>query len=34
MTEDKLITELLEKVNAIFNSGALDKLLKLNGRRI
>ena len=30
MTEDKLITELLEKVNAIFNSGALDKLLKLN----
>ena len=30
MTEDKLITELLEKVNAIFNSGALDKLLKFN----
>lgn len=26
---DNLITELLEKVNAIFNSGALDKLLKL-----
>ena len=29
INDNNLITELLEKVNAIFNSGALDKLLKL-----